>query len=515
MELFRKNAVWLIPAMVILAGICLLFYENYQKVTEPPNDSWSREVNVGSTPFSTPPVLWNKENNEMISFLTSEGITTASISPEFNIDTAASYSIPADKWTKFYIDEKALIYSDYYSMYNESGNKISDINQFFPLKDFVLYKKDDAVYQLDPHTEEETKLLSLENDQVQTEAVHSGDKNFLLLYVTEKTTTNLKIFEINEEGIDQIVESSFDLADQKVINSLQFGLNANEYALVVTATEKAGGSSKTENFYSISSYNEDPKLNPLTLMDPAGKGELSSLSELSLSSENGVFKILAAASGSTNTLYKTDNQFNIYETVLTSDGASKTERLSNTSRPSTAPQSLNNKSIVWMDHKGENYQILLSSSNEKALAKAESFPSGYFLDSLGKTMGMIAISFFTLIVGGLWFVWPLLFLAIIMFVKGSSVDRNKAWVYYIGAAIYLLFAFIFQDRVFSEKVMNRAPEFLTFTASPFIFIILFAVLVHGTLQISKKRNWSVSVQLFYLISIHLLFVMTYFGPYLL
>ncbi|WP_173915750.1 hypothetical protein [Halobacillus sp. Marseille-Q1614] len=516
MDRIRKYAIWLIPSIVILIGISLLFIENYQKVTEAPHDNWSREIELGHANFTSSPVVREQDDGLKISFLTNEGVTTAGVSQSYDINTRKSFTIPTGKWTEFYIDEEKLIYTDYYAMYNESQEKIADINEFIPLQDEVFYKAGDTVFRLDPQTEESSELLTLDNGETHVNAVQTEGRKLLLTYYTEDTTTHLKIYEVKASGANLKVDTSFVFKSEEAINELQFALNKGQYALAIATSQKAGGTTSEKQYYSISPLNEKPNLQPMEAKDPAVDSQLSNLHDFNLSSDNNQFKLLFTAKGNTNTLYSEDSQYNIYETALNENGLMETERLSNTRRASALPQWVNEETIVWIDHRGEKNQVLISSSDKSAVQQADSLSNGYLLDALGKTMGMLSISFFTILVGVLWYIWPLLFLAIVMFAKESWVDHDKTWVYYTGAAIYLAAVFTFKDRIFTQEVMNRAPEYLTFTASSVIFILLFALLVYGILALnSKKRKWSVSVKLFYFVTVHLLFVMIYFGPYLL
>ncbi|GGF32595.1 hypothetical protein GCM10010954_34750 [Halobacillus andaensis] len=505
--------------MIIFLGITLLYYENYQKVTEPPSEEWSRELELGLTPSTNDPVVKETESGIDAAYLTNHGVHKISYNENLTREKESSFSIPYNKWTKFYIDREHLIYSDYYAMYNgKTNDKIADINQFIPLEDSIIFQENLDVNLYDPATSESAHLLTLENEQMKLHTFETQENTYLLTEYNGNGNTELTFYDISSNEIDKIGSSEFTAKNSEVVNDLQFTIQDGNYALLLTTYQKRNMSGSPTNYYYYSNQplNENPEFNELDFNDPHGSKNLSEISDIRLNFSNNTMKMLFKGYGETDTQYKSGRQFNIYEAELIETSPVNVTRLSNTPESSAYPQWVNDNAIAWLDIKGDENQLLFASTDETIIGKASEVSGHYFMDALGKTLGMLSYSFLTLIVALVWFIWPMVFMLFIMFGRSSALDQDRGWVFFSGASIYLLAAFFFKDRVFTPDLMARAPEYLSFLASPFIYILLFALLAYIILAVNKKSiDWSVSVKLSYFIGVHLLFITVFFGPYLL
>ncbi|WP_431804392.1 hypothetical protein [Halobacillus andaensis] len=515
----RKRYIWIWPTLVILIGIGLLFYENYLKVTEPPSKNWSREIELGLTPSTNLPIIQKTTDNLKTSYLTNDGVNIRSFDNSFTIIEEEMHPIPYDKWTKYYLDEDHLLYSDYYSMYDgESNEKISDIQQFIALDQFVLYQYDMEVYLYNPETSESTSILTLENEKTKLHTYENEQNTYLLTEYNGNGNTQLNFYEVSEKGTELIGESEFTVNQSEVIEDLQFTIQNETYSVVLTTYLKKNmsGTPESFNYFASHALDEDPEFKKIQFQDPNADQKLAEISDITIRVTEDQNEILFKGLGYTETKYRSDNQFNIYKAALKGDSASSVTRVSNTPESSASPKWVGKDTIVWLDIMGEENQLLLSSTADEAVVISEQIAGHYLMDALGKTLGMLSYSFLTIILGLLWFIWPMVFMLFIMFGKGSALDRDRPWILFTGIGVYLLAAFFYKDRVFTPELMARAPDYLSFPASPFIYIFIFALLVFWILMGHRKSlDWSVSLKLSYFVGIHLLFITIFFGPYLL
>ncbi|MFG6148163.1 hypothetical protein [Halobacillus sp. B23F22_1] len=519
MKSLKRKYVWIWPSLIIFLGIALLYYENYQKVTEPPSEEWSRELELGLTPFTNAPVVKETESGINAAYLTNHGVHKISYDENISKENESSFSIPYNKWTKFYLSEDHLIYSDYYTMYNgKTNDKIADINQFIPLEDSIIFQENLDVNIYNPASSESVHLLTLENEKMKIHTFETKENTYLLTEYNGNGNTALNFYNIHSDEINKIGSSKFTTKNSEDINDLQFTIQDGRYALLLTTYEKRNMSGSPTNYYYYAKQplNEDPEFNELHFKDPYGHENLSEISDITLDFSNNTLKMLFKGYGQTETLYKSGRQFNIYEAELKESSPVNVTRLSNTPKSSASPQWVNDNTIAWLDMKGDENQLLLASTEETIINKSIKVSGHYFMNALGKTLGMLSFSFLTLIVALIWFIWPMVFMLFIMFGRSSALDHDRSWVFFSGASIYLLAAFFFKGKVFTPGLMARAPEYLSFLASPFVYILLFALLAYIILAANKKSiDWSVSVKLTYFICIHLLFITIFFGPYLL
>ncbi|UOQ46046.1 hypothetical protein MUN89_09070 [Halobacillus salinarum] len=521
MDFFRKKWVWLAPLLIVLIGISLLFIRNYKEVTEPPEKDWSREIGLGTTPYSSLPSVNSMEDGKTsISLLTHEGAVEKIYNDEFNKVDEHTYDIPVDKFTSIYLHDNNLIYSNYYSIFDGRTNKkITETDGFHPLRNQIIYQKENELFTLNPKTSASEKLLDLEHENTDIYSFQGEENTYLLLNNLVDNSHVLTFYKLSNKGPEKMGTSHFQLEDSLVAKDIQFAVHDDTYDLLVKALQKQSmsGSPTETYFFAESSFSSSPpELKPLTFQDPHGDGALKELGDIQMRIENNHPELLFKAFGATATRYNEPRQFNIYQASIEAQNIAKVTRLSNTPNLSEKPQWVNEEDVIWLDKKGDQKSLFLSSGHQDMIDKAAAVHTRNLVSALGKTAGMLSYSLFTLIIAGLWFIWPLLFIIIMMFSNNRGFDNDRPWIFYTGAFIYLAASLVFKNRLFTNGVLDRAPDYLSFTGSSFIYLLGFGLLTYGILMFGvKMRDWSMSIRIAYFVGIHLMFVMVFFGPYLL
>ncbi|UOQ94239.1 hypothetical protein MUO14_04560 [Halobacillus shinanisalinarum] len=517
MRKLKEKWVWLGPLLVILIGVSILFAENYQEVTEPPNESWSREVEIGSTPtLIEPHITVTKDGNISVSYVTKEGVQQKSLNETYQVVSENSYDIPYDKWTQAYSDGEQLIYSDYYAIYEgETKEKIADASQFIPLNSKVIYRQGQEISTLQPDTMESFPLLTLDNENVEISTYQTDSNTYLLTQRTDQAGIDITFYELTENQASKMASAQFKTKPSEVAESIQFTITDGQYALLLQTLQKQSMSGEPvyHYYFSQQTLNEHPKFTQIEFSDPVGQAKLTEVSDFEMKSEDGDTNLLFKAFGQTETGYRKEKQFNIYEATLTDNGVTSTTRLSNTPDSSATPEWINKEAIIWLDMQGDENRLLLSSSNPEIIQQAKQVSGAYLIGALGKTLGMLSASFLAIAVGVIWYIWPLVFIAVMMFSSNRSFDRDRAWVFFLGASIYLGAALLFKDLIFTSRLLLQAPEYLSFPGSSLFYIFIFALITYGILRMSSK-DWSITVRLGYFVGVHILFITIFFGPYL-
>ncbi|MFZ0370530.1 MAG: hypothetical protein WAM07_13130, partial [Halobacillus sp.] len=180
--MLKKSLVWAAPVIISIAAVLLLFAENYSDVTEPPTEGWSRGIKLGLTSTVTKPHLKSlKEGQLDVSYLTEEGVKKDTFNQDFELVSEETISIPVDKFTEFSWSGQHLIYSDYQSIFiGESGEKLSDISDFFPLKDQTLYSKEEELFKLDTDTLESVAIMDLEDKNTEIAVTETEQAAYIM-----------------------------------------------------------------------------------------------------------------------------------------------------------------------------------------------------------------------------------------------------------------------------------------------------------------------------------------------
>lgn len=518
MKKMKRKLVWLLPTLIILVGVSLLFSQNFEKVTEPPDKEWSRELDIGTTHVLRRPSVNSLDGNQTVSFLTQQGVQQNIYDNGYNLTDQVTYDIPVDKFTKFYINENRMIYADYYSLYDEeTSEKITDIQGFYPLESRALYMKDQKLFAIDMDDLESAELLTIENTHTSLLAEETQTGTYLL--TNERTTggNQLTYYRLEENEVKKLGESKFTLNNSEEIRDIQFAIHEDSLQLLVSTVLKQSASGKMQNYYYYSEgpLNESPNLSKVSFNDPFSNHVLREVSDVKIQKSSDGSLLFFKAIGATETTFRESNQFNIYQAQIQSDGQSDVTRLSNTPELSNFPVSIDDRTVVWVDHGGDGHRLLLASKNQEVIEKADQITKRSLLHALGKTMGMLSYSFFSILISTFWFLWPLLFIIVLMFIKKDALDRDRPWVLYTGILIYLGAAVLVRDPMFPDALDGLAPQYLSFPGSPLFYLLGFALLSYGILKTGAKvRDWSVPIQLTYFISMHILFIAVFFGPYL-
>lgn len=518
MKKMKRKLVWLLPTVVVFIGISLLFSQNYEKVTEPPDEEWSRELEIGKTPVLRSPNVNALDGQPTVSFLTEQGIQQNVYDEEYSLTDQVTYDVPVDKFTKFYINESRMIYADYYSLYDEeTGDKITDIQSFYPLESQALYMNEQKLFAIDMDNLDSTELLTIENTHTKLLAEETQTGTYLLTSEVTTAGNQLTYYMLENNEVEKLGESQFTLNDSEEIRDIQFTIHDDTLQLLVSTVLKQSASGKMQNFYYYSEgpINEKPNLSKVAFDDPFSNHELREVSDVKIQSNNDGSLLFFKAIGGTETTFRESDQFNIYQAQIQSEGQSVVTRLSNTPELSNFPVSIDDRTVVWVDHSGEGHRLLLASKNSDVIEKADQITKRSLLHALGKTMGMLSYSLFTILISIFWFLWPLLFIIILMFIKKDALDQDRSWVLYSGILIYLIAAVLVRDPMFPDTLNGFAPQYLSFPGSPLFFLLGFALLSYGILKTGAKvRDWSIPIQLTYFISMHILFIAVFFGPYL-
>ncbi|WP_181349530.1 hypothetical protein [Thalassobacillus sp. CUG 92003] len=517
---FQRKAVWMIPGIIMLVGLCSLIFENYQEVTEAPSENWSHEVELGKTTVNSEPYIIETQDDLIsLSYFSEQGLKQNVYNQKWEKQAEDTYDIPFNKFTRIFQTKDHLLYSDYYSIYDgKTQEKLTDIDQFLPTHNNLLFTKNEALYQLHPDTNETRKVMDLPHPQSTLNVTEHAGNVYILSYVSGQSSFDMSLHKLENDQVSSLKQARIDLPQTDVINELSFDINDDTYGLFVRTTQKQSmsGSPETNNYYAIQSLESKPSLKQISFKDPSGDKMITEASHLEMTLENSHMKLLFRGFGQTKTMFKDGGQFNIYEAVMDADGLRHIKRLSNTPDASKYPNRASDNSIVWTDADGSTNKVLMSSSHPEVITEAQGLTWDKVLAIAGKTIGMLSYSFLTIFVTLVWYIWPLLFLAVMMFAKSKAIDQDRMWILHGGIAIYLTFALFLREELFKHVVLLRLPDYMNFFGSPFVFILGFACILYGVLYFTNRQNdWSISIQLCYFIGLHVSFLSIFIGPYLL
>lgn len=516
----KQKIVWIVPALLVLLGIGLLFVRNFEDVTEPPDSDWSRPLKLGETVTSDSPAVSSATNGAKIAYLTEEGVKQTGYDQEYSSTEETNIDIPVDKFTSIATPGNQLVYSDYHQLFTEKKEKISDLDTFLPLQNEVIFTKgtDVYVYEEDGSL---TSILTLPDEKVEVLTYENHDGTYLATRITESSGNHLTFYHLKDGTLEKVREADIPLQSGEELKEMHFAAAENDIRLIQSTLQKQSmtGKKKQLHYYAAFPAEEEasaPKMSRVTFSDPVTGKSLEELSDIELTVRGDKSLLLFKALGKTDTMFNKETQFNIYQAQVKEKGVNRVTRISNTPSPSLTPQWIDSHSIIWLDKKGDHYQVLLASDEKAVISKTDGISSGNLLQAGGKTAGMLSFGMLIVPISLVWIIWPLVFLTILMFTKTKAMDEDRAWVFYTGAVIYLAAVFLFKGPVFSEQLLARTPDYLNFSGSTFIYLLAFALIAYVLVRaFHRVKDWSPFIQLSYFIGVHVAFITVFFGPYLL
>ncbi|MFB3162578.1 hypothetical protein ABLO26_14520 [Neobacillus sp. 179-J 1A1 HS] len=518
---FATKLYWIVPGVIMIIGILLLFYENFSDVTEHPADDWSRALTIGETELNQLPPVKVTENGDFIFTRFEDGkLATTTLGKDFTVKKEKTYNIPVNKWTQVYQQEDTLIYFDFKNIYDQDKNMlVSDVEKFYPLETTTLYVKDHVLYQLSPETKTSEKLMEIDLDKLDIIPQENEEGVNLLTYASDPTGVDITLQQHANGQLTTVYQSRINVDPGKVVNDISFALDGQTLALLLQEELQStqGGNPEFFNYFLLTSITNPnaQTLNELTFEDPAGQNSLKEVSDVVLTFRNGKPTILFHANGQTQTQFNDSTTFNIYSAEINESGTTKTERRSNTPEISTKPQWINEEIIAWVDLDGDDLKIKVSSSDIKTVDSLIKYTQDDWLQALGKTFGMITSSFFGIAFAVIWFIWPILFVVFMYIFRNRIADRDPTWYFYTGIGLYAVAALIWKDRFFLDTIYTKAPSYLTFTGSSYVYMILFAIIAFWLTMHTKKANdWAGTVRISYFVGLHILLLTIFFGPYI-
>ncbi|SEA07215.1 hypothetical protein SAMN05421743_102372 [Thalassobacillus cyri] len=517
---YKNKSYWIFPLIIFLAGAALLFFENLQKVTEPADERVSRSWKIGETPLRMEPFIYEKDDGYIVSYFHESSLMERTYDEEWELQSEHQYAIDYKKFSRVFNNGETLIYTDSQTLFHgKEGEKLAEIDGFFPVQNHAFYLQENRLVHLNPDTMQSKNILELDNTRADVYIKETDEGLHILTVTPGNSTSSIKVYQLGEQHTTELLAAkSFPVKSGETVREVAFDVQESKLGLMIGTLQKQSVSGTPEYHYYYAA--EDFKGSKLSLQtvkadDPFSHGSLKEWSDLQFSLDEDGAKALFVAHGATKTTYRDTPAFNIYELQIT-ENQSKVTRMSNTPERSLKPSRAGVDNVLWIDAKGEANEINVASRQEALLTKAAGYKQADFISALGKTVGMFSYAPFTFFITFMWYLWPFLFIFLMMGAFGGAVEEGKRWVMYTALGLYLLSTLIWNDMLFSEKLMARMPEYLNFQGSTWLLLTAFAVIAYLLMEKEGKwKDWGIPMKFTYFVGIHLLLVTVFIGPYLL
>ncbi|PLT28507.1 hypothetical protein [Peribacillus deserti] len=501
------------PFVILVILLAILFAENIRLETKLPSEGWSRSYNLKAEssslakPFTLNQIAYFSEDNQIAEIACTDTM-------ECTKKTRAKTAVPGN--SEIWIDNTKTVYQDGTNLFlvknGETSQIAADITNVKTSENFVLYWKDQKLYQFNPSTEK-SKLVSsfdypitditfFNKTFVVAEEVNRG--KFQLTYFNENRTDFKAIplpdiTFINGENLEGIKYSQQGDSLFFMLNTMRLSQGNKEYDLL-------------EFVQDIYQTQKTPKLQKVELADYETGTALQNPRNMNFRQKQSGGELLFSAYGHRFSKYE---GYNLYSAEKV-NGIWRAKRVSTTKDLPVQPFWLGDDKILWTNFTGKMNTLYGTASNSEAIHKSEKITKEDMKFAAANTVSGSFGSFIILLFTMLWVILPCIYFTVLFFVKGNLFeDETKRWIVLIPILLYTVSQLYTFNTSFRKESYIFAPDYLTFQGSFIVWPVIVALISWGLLKISKIRDVNPAGRFFYFAVIDTLIIVFLIGPYVL
>ena len=159
----------------------------------------------------------------------------------------------------------------------ESNEKISDIQEFIPLNNGVIYKVKDNIYYLNGDSLEKSLLSKGVTKETLMDVYQAKDNTYIMLSEKERNVTEYTLLKWDGKNVSEIDEQTIELESTLMVSELYFTIDKDQLSLLVNAVPIDKNTPSAEDHYYFTKQNigTSIKLNPVQFKDPCQSKKVS------------------------------------------------------------------------------------------------------------------------------------------------------------------------------------------------------------------------------------------------
>ncbi|WP_175991346.1 hypothetical protein [Bacillus sp. Marseille-Q1617] len=503
-----------VPLMIILLLLGALFIHQLLEVKKQPQPEWSRSVPLGFTSEERPQAFFN--NGSL--FLTDEGkVRQLAFDDQFNITQDSVQNTKITRGHPFWTDGSVFIQMKSGQLVATEDNKDVVISEnaagLSTASNKIYYWVDNELFTLNP-ADLSSKSLQVFSKNIMD--VYQGNNGSAI--VQEQLNNNTAVLHYMDEN-EKIVGEPFatvNISTNQHIDGLTYGVENNTLTVLYNEEMRAQG---------VLSY----KIMKLeSSLDEIGKGALKPESLKFLNTDSGEMlqgprsAKLVMIDGKNSILFTSEghkvsdhNAVSVYLAPLEDASRLQAEPLGTTKHYSYLPFQLTQKSIAWLDYDGDMYELFGASQDREVISASVELNQRNVKEAVNNSIMMIFSSVITILTSFYW-VLPSLFLLILLYMLKPNIFEKEGinWVEYASILIFLVMPLTFMNKALNGYFYFAAPEYLTFTGSGYVGIIVITLLSALIWKIGRNPDWGTFGGVFYFMGVYILLYVTSFGPYI-
>jgi hypothetical protein len=503
-----------IPFMLVLLLIGALFFHQLLKVKQQPDPDWSRSIPLGYTSEERPLAFYGDE----ALFLASNGkVDQFSFDESLNPTKGITLNTSVTRGQPFWTDGSMVIQVKDEQLVSTKDNedKILDdkVTGISTSSNAIYYWKQQTLYSLTLNDLSSKEVFRFPGEVL--EAYIGNDGSVLLQIRQDDAHSHLYYM---DDGL-KLVKSPFAVVNTSTnhhINGLSFVKENGQMTVLYNEEMRAQGTLS----YKI--------LKLQTSIADIGKSIVKPL-KIEFTNVQSGFKLqsprsvqFASFHGEPSIFFTSEshrvggqNAIGLYVSPFSDSNQFGATPVNTTKHFTYSPIQITDKSIAWLDYDGDYYELFGASQDEKAIVKSTKWSKRSVKEAVNNAVLMLFSSLITILVSFYW-VLPSLFVLILLYMFKPNIFEKEDinWVEYASIILFILMPLTFIGKAMGDYFYLSAPEYLTFTGSEYILLLIISALTAFLWKIGRNPDWGTFGGAFYFMGIYILLYVTSIGPYI-
>ena len=501
-----------LPSVIIVILIGVLFFQQLLRLTELPNENWSRSI-----PFSMEtdekPIVFQSGNE--VFYSEKDKVHHFSLNEELDVSNEGDISFTVPRGYPFWTDgEQFITLSQGVLKISGSNERViaEDVTGVATGSDKVIYWQGGNVFEMDPSILESKQIHSFSNevanvyfgsDGSYVVAQQTDDVNADLFFVSaEREVTQNAFLKVANNKNNQIGNIAYTIQDGEItfIFDTQMrsqGVLTYHLHMAKTAVSDLGSSLlKAEN---------------VTIINEANGAKLETPRYVQIMETRETPTLLFTAEGQG---IGDDNTVSLYTGVYDGTSTVTSSAFTTTDGITHYPVEVSDGSIVWLDYDGGEYKLFGASQSQEVKEQSTELTSSSYKEAGINTVMLLASSLVTCLVSFYWILPSLLLLIVLYMAKPNIFEKEEInWVEYVSIAIFAAMPFTFVDKAMNAYFYEIAPSYLTFTGSGWILLLIITAVSAAIWKFGRDPDWGTFGGAFYFIGVYILLYITSIGTY--
>ncbi|MBN8194222.1 hypothetical protein JI667_18995 [Bacillus sp. NTK074B] len=209
-----------------------------------------------------------------------------------------------------------------------------------------------------------------------------------------------------------------------------------------------------------------------------------------------------------------NNTVSLYLSPFTDENVLKAGVITTTKEFALNPLVINNNSILWFNFDGHTNELYGASQNKDVILKSTKWNETNVKEAFYNGIVMIASSVITILTSFYWMIPSLFLLILLSFFQPNSFEREGINIWeYISIILFLMMPLTYISRSMNDYFYYVAPEYLTFSGSSYIILIVISIITAVIWKLGRDPEWGTFSGAFYFMIVYTLLFVSSVGSY--